>query len=126
MQTSTKRLDEVRKKEHREQEHSKSLRWALLKNLDNENLTTKQLAAVLEKPRLKPMGKALATLERHADAVVRRWISGLTNTRLEGMNGLFQAARSWARGYRNEASFIAMIYLIGSPIGRLFDQAKST
>ena len=83
-------------------------------------------AAVSEKPLLKPMGKALATLERHPDAVVRRWLSGLTNARLEGMNGLFQAARSRARGYRNEANFIAMIYLIGSPVGRLFDQAKST
>ena len=173
VQTFTKRLDEVRKKERREQGHPKSLRWALLKNLDNENLTPKQLAAlqelvadqsatsdawvikeklrwiqkaptpraarwritnylkvmkaaVSEKPLLKPMGKALETLERHTDAVVRRWISGLTNARLEGMNGLFQAARSRARGYRNEANFIAMIYLIGSPVGRLFDQAKST
>jgi len=173
VQTFTKRLDEVRKKERREQGHPKSLRWALLKSLENENLTPKQLAAlqelvadqsatsdawvikeklrwiqkaptpraarwritnylkvmkaaVSEKPLLKPMGKALATLERHADAVVRRWISGLTNARLEGMNGLFQAARSRARGYRNEANFIAMIYLIGSPVGRLFDQAKST
>jgi transposase len=173
VQTFTKRLDEVRKKERREQEHPKSLRWALLKSLENENLTPKQLvalqelvadqsatsdawvikeklrwiqkastpraarwritnylkvmkAAVAEKPLLKPMGKALATLERHADAVVRRWLSGLTNARLEGMNGLFQAARSRARGYRNEANFIAMIYLIGSPVGRLFDQAKST
>ena len=70
---------------------------------------------------LDALGKALATLERHAEAVVRRWISGLTNARLEGMNGLFQAARSRARGYRNEANFIAMIYLIGSPMGRLFD-----
>ncbi len=173
VQTFTKRLDVVRKKERREQGHPKSLRWALLKRLDNENLTPKQLAArqelvadqsatsdawvikeklrwiqkaptpraarwritnylkvmkaaVAEKPLLKPMGKALATLERHAEAVVRRWISGLTNARLEGMNGLFQAARSRARGYRNEANFIAMIYLIGSPVGRLFDQAKST
>ena len=173
VQTFTKRLDEVRKKERREQGHPKSLRWALLKSLDNENLTPKQLAAlqelvadqsatsdawvikeklrwiqkaptpraarwritnylkvmkaaVSEKPLLKPMGKALETLERHTDAVVRRWISGLTNARLEGMNGLFQAARSRARGYRNEANFIAMIYLIGSPVGRLFDQAKST
>lgn len=82
--------------------------------------------AINEQPLLKPMAKALNTLERHAEHVVRRWISGLTNARLEGMNGLFQAARSRARGYRNEASFIAMIYLIGSPVGRLLDQAKST
>ncbi len=173
VQTFTKRLGEVRKKERREQGHPKSLRWALLKSLDNENLIPKQLAAlqelvadqsatsdawvikeklrwiqkapmpraarwritnylkvmkaaVDEKSLLKRMGKALATLERHADAVVRRWLSGLTNARLEGKNGLFQAARSRARGYWNEANFIAMIYLIGSPVGRLFDQAKST
>ena len=173
VQTFTKRLDEVRKKERQEQAHPKSLRWAVLKSLDNNNLTPQQLAAlqelmadqsatadawlikerlrwiqkaptpraarwritnylkvmrtvVAENPLLKPMEKALATLERHADAVVRRWISGLTNARLEGMNGLFQAARSRARGYRNEANFIAMIYMIGSPVRHLFDQAKST
>ncbi|WP_427854558.1 hypothetical protein [Halomonas dongshanensis] len=42
------------------------------------------------------------------------------------MNGLFQAARSRARGYRNEANFIAMIYLIGSPVSGLLGEAKST
>ncbi|WP_404296088.1 hypothetical protein [Halomonas sp.] len=31
-----------------------------------------------------------------------------------------------AGGYRHEANVITMIYLIGSPVGRLFDQAKST
>ena len=75
---------------------------------------------------LKPMAKALTSLERHAEQVVSRWISGLTNARLRGMNGLFQAARSRAGGYRNEANLIAMICLIGSPVGRLLDQAKST
>lgn len=82
--------------------------------------------ALVDQPLLAPMEKALATLRRHAQQVIRRWTSGLTNARLEGMNGLFQAARSRARGYRNEANFIAMIYLIGSPVGRLLDQAKST
>jgi len=38
------------------------------------------------------------------------------------MNRFFQAARSHARDYRNEANFIAMIYLIGSPVGRLPDR----
>ncbi len=36
------------------------------------------------------------------------------------MNGLFQAARARARGYRNDQTFITMIY---SPIGAVF---KST
>ncbi|MBS8271076.1 hypothetical protein DYI26_20515 [Halomonas litopenaei] len=38
----------------------------------------------------------------------------MTNDRLEGMNGLFRTARSGARGYRNGADFITMIYQIGS------------
>ncbi len=42
------------------------------------------------------------------------------------MNGLFLAARSRARGYRNEANFIAMIYLIGSPVGRMLNHTQST
>ena len=46
VQTFTKRLDEIREKERREQGHPKSLRWALLKNLENENLAPKQLAAI--------------------------------------------------------------------------------
>ncbi|WP_332875631.1 helix-turn-helix domain-containing protein [Halomonas sp. G15] len=34
------------------------------------------------------------TLERHAEAVVRRWITVLTNVRLEGMTGLFGQAKT--------------------------------
>ena len=173
MQTFTKALDDVRKKERHEKSHPKALRWAVLKNLDGGKLTGHQLAALREliadqgatgdawvikeklrwiqkaptpraarwritnylrvmrqaltdQPLLEPMAKALNTLERHAEQVVRRWLSGLTNARLEGMNGLFQAARSRARGYRNEANFIAMIYLIGSPVGSMLGQTKST
>ncbi|MDR5902955.1 MULTISPECIES: hypothetical protein [Halomonas] len=42
------------------------------------------------------------------------------------MDGLFQAVHLRARGYRNEANFIAMIYLVGSPVGRMLDLANST
>ncbi|WP_425486088.1 transposase [Halomonas stenophila] len=38
-----------------------------------------------------------------------RWVPGQTNARLEGMNGLFQAAQSHARGYRNEANFVPIL-----------------
>lgn len=37
------------------------------------------------------------------------------------MNGLFQAARARARGYRNVNTFITMIYLIGAPLGKLLN-----
>ncbi len=80
-------------------------------------------ALVGQTPRLEPVRKALQTLEKHADRVVQRWTSTYTNARLEGMNSLFQAARARARGYRNDETFIGMIYLIGSPVGSMI---KST
>jgi transposase len=72
---------------------------------------------------LAPVGKALQTFEKHLPRVLRRWESLLSNARLEGMNGLFQAARARARGYRNDANFITMIYLIGAPITALLQGA---
>lgn len=72
---------------------------------------------------LKPMRQALQTLRTHAERVVRRWTSTYTNARIEGLNGLFQAARARARGYRNVETFMTMIYMIGSPAGAVL---KST
>jgi len=71
---------------------------------------------------LKEVRKALQILRTHAERVARRWTSTLTN-RLEEMNGLLQAARARARGYRNDQTFITMIYMIGHPTGIMF---KST
>jgi transposase len=72
---------------------------------------------------LEPVRQALQTLATHAKRVVRRWTSTYTNARLEGLNGLFQAARARARGYRNTQTFMTMIYMIGSPAGAVL---KST
>jgi len=72
-------------------------------------------------PGLEPMRKALATLKNHIDRVVQRWTSTFTNDRLEGCNGLFLASRATGRGYRNTATFITMIYLIGSPAGSILE-----
>lgn len=72
---------------------------------------------------LEPVRKALQTLATHAERVVRRWTSTYTNARLEGLNGLFQAARARARGYRNTETFMTMIYMIASPVGSIL---KST
>ena len=70
---------------------------------------------------LEPVRKALETFERHLGRILQRWTSTHANARLEGLNGLFQAARARARGYRNTATFITMIYLIAAPLGNLFD-----
>ncbi len=67
------------------------------------------------------VGKALATFEKHLERILQRWTSTHSNARMEGLNGLFQAARARARGYRNTATFITMIYLIAAPLENLFD-----
>jgi len=72
-------------------------------------------------PILNPVRKALATVETHSDRILRRWTSSHSNARLEGLNGLFQAARARARGYRNVNTFATIIYLIAAPLGDLFE-----
>ncbi|CAO0822849.1 hypothetical protein DFAR_3340009 [Desulfarculales bacterium] len=48
-----------------------------------------------------------------------RWTSSHSNARLEGFNGIFQAAKARARGYRNVFTFMAMIYFIAAPLEEL-------
>lgn len=71
-------------------------------------------------PILDPIRKALATVETHSKRILQRWTSSHSNARLEGLNGLFQAARARARGYRNVTTFATMIYMIAAPLGDLF------
>jgi len=68
---------------------------------------------------LAPVKRALNTFKKYSDKIARRWASDHTNARLEGLNSLFQSAKSKARGYRNDRTFITMIYLIGAPIEEL-------
>jgi len=72
---------------------------------------------------LDPVRKALRTFATHADRILQRWNSSHSNARLEGLNGIFKAARARARGYRNTATFITIIYLLGA---KLPDILKST
>ena len=69
---------------------------------------------------LDPVRKALNSVENHLTRILQRWTSSHSNARLEGLNGLFQAARARARGYRNTTTFATMIYLIAAPLGDLF------
>lgn len=69
---------------------------------------------------LAPVRTAVATVVTHAERILQRWNSDHSNARLEGLNGLFQAARARARGYRNATTFATVIYLIAAPLGDLF------
>lgn len=59
------------------------------------------------------------TLEEHAHLILRRWSSNHSSARPEGLNGIFQAARARARGYRNVFTSITMVYFIAAPMGEL-------
>ena len=75
---------------------------------------------------LDPVRQAIDTVRRNAHRIIRRWHSGHSNARLEALNGLFQAARARARGYRNTATFACIIYLLGAPINAMLDVFHST
>ena len=74
---------------------------------------------IADGPLFESVRKALETVEKHWQRLLRRWTSTHGNGRLEAMNGWFPATR--ARGYRNEATFIIVIYLIAAPLGSLFN-----
>jgi transposase len=72
---------------------------------------------------LDPVRRALGTVATHVERIVQRWTSSHSNARLEALNGIFQAARARARGYRNTATYITIIYLLAAPLP---DILKST
>lgn len=72
-------------------------------------------------PLLAPVLTAIETVEKHSERILRRWASTYSNARIEALNGIFQATRARARGYRNVQTFITMIYLIAAPLGELIN-----
>jgi transposase len=75
-------------------------------------------------PLLDRVRKAIATVEAQSKRILQRWRSSHSNARMEGLNGLFQAARARARGYRSVPTFATIIYLIAAPLGDLFESTK--
>lgn len=65
---------------------------------------------------LAPVRTALATVAIQAERIIQRWTSSYSNARLEGLNGIFKAARARARGYRKTRTFINIVYLLGAPL----------
>jgi len=72
---------------------------------------------------LAPVRRSLNTIEKHRNAIESRWISGHSNARIEALNGIFQAAKARARGFRQDETFISMIYLLASSVQNIL---KST
>jgi transposase len=63
---------------------------------------------------LSPINTFVNTIKNHFDGVVNAMKSLDTNALAEGLNSLFQLAKSRARGFRNIDNFINMIYFLGN------------
>jgi transposase len=53
---------------------------------------------IADNPVFEALRNAVATVEKHLERILERWISTYSNARLEAFNGLFKAARARARG----------------------------
>ncbi len=62
------------------------------------------------------MIKAAKTINRHWDGVLRWFHSRLTTALLEATNGLIQAAKRRARGYRSTRYLITLVYLVAGKL----------
>ena len=60
-------------------------------------------------PAFKRLGQ---TLKGHLEGILGHFSSGLSNGFVESMNGLIQAAKTRARGYRTDRRLILMAYLV--------------
>lgn len=78
--------------------------------------TTKKPADPEQPWVLQAMNRTAKTLREHAQGVLNYFRLRLTSGVIESINGLAQAARARARGYRNVETFKTIIYLIA---GRL-------
>ena len=69
-----------------------------------------------KRSRLAPFRKLARTLGAHWDGILNGFDSRLTNGGVGAINGLIQAAKARARGYRTTRNCINMAYLVS---GRL-------
>ncbi|MNI70040.1 hypothetical protein D3C73_1258270 [compost metagenome] len=56
------------------------------------------------------------TIKQHEEGILRWFHSKMTNGLIEGINGLVQAAKRRARGYRNVENLIAMVYMTANKL----------
>jgi len=69
--------------------------------------------------KLAPFKKLALTLKTHWDGILNSFDSALSNGSVEAINGLIQAAKARARGYRRPRNLILMAYLIAGKLSHL-------
>ena len=71
---------------------------------------------VTSKSLIPQVVKFSKTVSNHLDGVMNYFDSGLTSGFIEGMNSLFESAKTKARGYRNPDNMICIAYLIAGKL----------
>lgn len=69
-----------------------------------------------KRSQLVSMMELAKTVKQHEEGILRWFHSRMTNGLLEGINGLVQAAKRRARGYRNVENLIAMVYMTANKL----------
>jgi transposase len=69
--------------------------------------------------RIEAFKKFALTLKAHWDGILNGFESRLTNGAVEAINGLLQAAKARARGYRTKRNFINVAYLTAGKLTHL-------
>jgi transposase len=69
-----------------------------------------------KRSQLQPMIDLAKSVKQHEEGILRWFHSKMTNGLLEGINGLVQAAKRRARGYRNVENLIAMVYMTANKL----------
>lgn len=80
------------------------------------DLFLKEWIGWADRSRLEPMIGVAKTLKQHQEGILRWFHSKMTNGLLEGINGLVQAAKRRARGYRNVNNLITMVYMTANKL----------
>lgn len=66
--------------------------------------------------RLLPIIQAAQTIRKHEHAILHWFKTKMTNGLVEAINGIIQAAKRKARGFRTTRNLLAMIYLVGGKL----------
>ena len=72
--------------------------------------------AAAQRSRLRPLIQLARTIRKHWIGILNWFDSRISNGVLEAINGLIQAAKRRARGYRNPDYLITMVYLIAGKL----------
>jgi transposase len=62
--------------------------------------------------KIKPIVKAAKTIKNHWQGIINFFKDRISNGLTEGINSIIQTIKRRARGYRNTANFITIIYLV--------------